>query len=88
MIYAFSPQQDYDEIEPRIYDLKMIEDVGQQNASDDCIPIKMITLPKAGVTEQDIEAYNERQHQWEQVDIQKRQQGRVLFAKYFHHLWD
>lgn len=88
MIYAFSSQQDYDEIEPSIYDLKMVEDVDRQSSADGGIPIEILTLPKAGFTEQDIETYQERKNQWEQVDIQKRQQGRELFAKYFHCLWD
>ena len=87
MIYAFSPQQEYDEIEPSIYDLKMIEDTDRQSISES-IPIKIITIPKAGFTDQHIEAYKERKNQWEQLDIQKRQQGRQLFAKYFHNLWD
>ncbi|MCH4248277.1 MAG: hypothetical protein LKF82_10695 [Acinetobacter populi] len=88
MIYAFSPQHDYDEIEASIYDLKIIEDVDQQSTSDENIPIKILTLPKAGFNKQDIEAYKARQQQWEQIDIQKRQQGRELFTKYFNCLWD
>lgn len=88
MIHAFSPQQDYEAIESSIYDLKMIEDVDRQRSSDDCIPMRMLTFPKAGFNEQDIEAYRERKQQWEQIDHWKRQQGRELFAQYFHHLWD
>ncbi|MCM1958300.1 hypothetical protein NCZ17_02810 [Acinetobacter modestus] len=88
MIYAFSPQQDYDEIEPIIYDLKMIQDVERKSNFDDRIPIKVLTIPKAGFTHQDIEAYKERSSQWEQFDIQKRQQGREMFVKYFNCLWD
>ena len=88
MIYAFSPRQEYDEIEPSIYDLKMVEDVDRQSSSDDSIPIKMLTIPKVGITERDIETYKQRKQQWEQVDILKREQGRILFAKYFHCLWD
>lgn len=88
MIYAFSPQQEYDEIEPSIYDLKMVEDVDWQSSSDDSIPIKVLTIPKASFTQQDIEAYKERKCRWEQLDIQKRQQGRELFLKYFNCLRD
>ncbi|MDR6106247.1 hypothetical protein [Acinetobacter baylyi] len=88
MIYAFSPQQEYDEIEPSIYDLKMIEDRDRQHTSDDSIPVKILTLPYVGFTEQDIEAYQERKKQWKQADIEKRQQGRELFTQYFHCLWD
>lgn len=88
MIYAFSPQQDYDEIEPSIYDLKMIEDTDRLISSDGSIPIKMLTIPKASFTQQDTEAYKERKCRWEQLDIQKRQHGRELFVKYFNCLWD
>ncbi|MCH2071200.1 hypothetical protein [Acinetobacter pittii] len=88
MIYAFSPQQEYDEIEPSIYELKMIEDVERKNSFDDCIPIKVLKIPKADFTKQDIEAYKERKNRWEHLDVQKRQQGRELFVKYFNCLWD
>ena len=88
MIYAFSPQQEYDEIEQSIYDLKMIEDTDRLISSDGSIPIKMLAIPKASFTQQDIEAYKERKCRWEQLDIQKRQHGRELFVKYFNCLWD
>ncbi|HAV3580442.1 hypothetical protein V6347_18785 [Acinetobacter baumannii] len=88
MIYAFSPQQEYDEIESSTYELKMIEDVERKSSFDDCIPIKVLTIPKADFTQQDIEAYRERKNRWEHLDVQKRQQGRELFVKYFNCLWD
>lgn len=88
MIYAFSPQREYGEIEPSVYDLKIIEDTEQQISSDGSIPIKMLTIPQAGFTQQVIETYKERSNQWEKADILRRQQGRELFAKYFHNLWE
>lgn len=88
MIYAFSPQQDYDEIEPSIYHLQRTNDLEQTVNSDDYVAIKILRIPKAGITEQDITAYDERKYQWEQLDIQKRQQGRELFVRYFNCLWD
>ncbi len=88
MIYAFSPQQEYDEIEPSIYHLERTNDLGQTTNSDDYVAIKILKIPKAGITEQDITAYDERKYQWEQLDIQKRQQGREMFVKHFNCLWD
>lgn len=88
MIYAFSPLQDYEDIEPGLYSLKMVEDTDRIDPSVDTIPVKMLTIPNERVTEKDIAAYEVRKHAWEQCDIEKRQQGRELFALYFNCLWD
>ncbi|MEG6544766.1 hypothetical protein V6C59_02620 [Acinetobacter bereziniae] len=84
MIYAFSPQQDYDEIEPSIYHLERTNDLVQTKNSDDYVAIKILKIPKVGITEQDITAYDERKYQWEQLDIQKRQKVLEMFVKYFN----
>lgn len=44
----------------------MIEDKDRLISSDRSIPFKMLTIPKASFTQQDIEAYKERKCRWEQ----------------------
>ncbi|TCM61197.1 hypothetical protein EC844_12950 [Acinetobacter calcoaceticus] len=86
MIYAFSPALEYEDIEACIYDLDM-QVIDAENKTG-VIRTKLKRTPKEDFTEQDIADYNARKKQWEQMDAEKRKQGRELFAQHFESLWD
>lgn len=87
IIYAFTELQDYTEIEPLIYDLEM-QDIDNSTPKSDLVHKQLLQTPKAGFTQQDIQAYEARRALWQQQDQQKRLQGRILLAQYFDDLWD
>lgn len=87
IIYAFTEQQDYAEIEPCIYDLAM-QDINNPDPKSDLVRKQLLQIPKVGFTQQDIQAYEARRASWQQQEQQKRLQGRILFAQYFDDLWD
>lgn len=88
MIYAFSPLQDYEDIETCNYTLKMMAQTDRIDPSANTISARMLKIPHEGVNEKDMEAYEARKLAWEQRDTEKRLQGRELFAQYFNYLWD
>lgn len=80
MIFAFSPYTGYEDIEPNI------TDIVYQPIDDVTDAVKF--LPKKGFTEDDVAAYDERHRKWTEEYERKREEGRILFATYFHSLYD
>lgn len=80
IIFAFSPYQYYSDIEPSLVDV-VFEPIDETTDS-----IKF--NPKKGYIKQDVESYDQRSKKWMDDYHQKREEGRLLFAKYFDSLYD
>lgn len=87
MIYAFSPRQYYEQIEPMLMDYETIYADHIDLDHVEHLSMQVVAKPHAGFSQADIEAYQQREAAWYAEDEQKRRQGLRLFTDYFHYLW-
>jgi hypothetical protein len=82
MIFAFTPEQDYSQIEAPLYRINTLLSP-RVNGRYKC-QVERVAIGSA--TQDDIQAYEARRTAWEKDYYQQRAEGRLLFAKYFDYL--
>lgn len=87
MIYAFSPQQDYTQIEAVFMQYETVYADNADLQLSEHFSVQVVAKPMQGFNDQDIAAYQQRKIAWYAKDAEKRRQGILLFISYFQHVW-
>lgn len=86
MIFAFVNHPDYDDIEKPPYKISMNMD--GERREDGTVKSFIEYEWDHGITQEDVNAYGEREREYDVMVADRSERGRYLFAKYFNSLWD
>lgn len=86
MIFAFADHPDYTDIEKRPYEITMNMDGEVRPDGNKRTFIEYVW--DKGITQDDVNAYAQREKAYDEMVQERSERGRYLFAKYFESLWD